>query len=303
MSLEITVLGSNSAIPAYGRHPSAQILHCKNKLHLIDCGEGTQMRFHDFKIKKNRIDVIFISHLHGDHYFGLIGLLTTYNLLKREKPLHLFAASELMDIIQIQLKSSNIILCYELLFSPIDADKSKMIFENEDITVETLLLNHRIPCVGFLFKEKIHERNLISEKIKEYQIPFTELPSIKNGNDFVDMKGNVIKNSELTIDPPAPHSYAYCSDTLYHEAILPQIKNVDLLYHEATFANESINRANTTFHSTAEQAATIAKKAAVKKLLLGHFSAKYENLELLLNEAKTIFPDSEIAVEGKTYLV
>lgn len=303
MPFEITILGSNSAIPAHQRHPSAQVLNIHDKLFLIDCGEATQIRIQQLKIKSGKINHVFISHLHGDHFFGLIGLLTSYHLLKREKPLHLFAHSELMEILNIQLKHSHTTLGYELIFHPIDKEKSKMIFENNEMTVETILMNHRIPCCGFLFKEKNELRKILPEKIQQYKIPVSLINEIKQGKDFIDEKGMIIKNELLTGNPPKSRTYAYCTDTIYNENIIPHIKETDLLYHEATFANDSAKRAELTFHCTAEQAATIAKKAEVKKLIIGHFSAKYEDLNILLNEAKNIFPDTELAEEGKKFTI
>lgn len=302
MSFSVTVIGSNSAIPAHGRHPSAQILNICDKLYLVDCGEGTQMRLFDSGFKWMRINQIFITHLHGDHYFGLIGIISTCHLLKRNRPLDIYGPAQLIEIIQLQLAAGQTQLCYELNFHPLDPDVSKRIYENEDITVDTIILKHRIGCTGFLFKEKERERKIIKEKITEYRIPIELIPDIKKGMDILDEEtGERIPNKELTIDPVRARSYAYCCDTAYHEEIIPQIKNADLLYHDCTFDHANEQRAIDTFHSTTKQAAEIAKRAGVKQLMIGHFSSKYDDLYPLLDEAREVFEETILAIEGKTY--
>ena len=270
MDFEVTILGSNSAIPAYGRHPSAQIIKVNEKLYLIDCGEGTQSQFVRFKIKKSRINHIFISHLHGDHFFGLFGLITSYNLLDRQKPLHIYGPAKLFDLMSYQLQVCNTKLKYDLVKHILRSRSPKLIFENSEITVETIILNHRIPCNGFLFKEKKQGRKILKHKTDAYKVPVEFMESLVAGKDFVSEKGVVVKNEKLTKDPPPPRSYAYCSDTAYDESIVKQIKNVNLLYHETTFAKDLKQKAKDTFHSTTTQAASIAKKAKVGKLLIGH---------------------------------
>lgn len=303
MNFDLTILGNNSAIPAYDRHPTAQLLNVNEKLYLIDCGEGTQIRFNDLKIKRSKINHIFISHLHGDHFFGLFGLINSYHLLNRDKTLHLYGPANLIIMIEDQLKYSGTTLKYELVFHPIDFNGSNLIMENDDITVETIMMKHRIPCTGFLFKEKPVGRKIIPEKLDEYKIDYSSIEDIKNGKDYKDADGKIIPNSELTNDPLPPRSYAYCSDTAYNEEIIPLIKGVDLLYHESTFEKSLESKAIDTYHSTTVQAATLAKKAEVKQLIIGHFSAKYKELEPLLKEAKMVFKNTTLAEEGITFSV
>ena len=301
MGFSVTILGSNSAIPAHGRHPSAQVLTIQDKNYLIDCGEGTQMRLHEMGIKASRINHVFISHLHGDHYFGLIGLVSTYHLLKRNRPLHIYAPKALLPILHAQLQAGQTQLCYELCFHALHPQLTATIIDNEDITVETIVLKHRIDCLGFLFREKNRERKIIRENMLAYNISFDMVPALKQGLDITDPEtGKTIPNSALTKDPLRARSYAYCCDTTYNEDMLEQIKEVDLLYHDCTFAEESRQRAADTFHSTTKQAADTAKRANVKQLMIGHFSSKYENLQPLLAEAKEVFPETILALEGKT---
>ncbi len=302
MSFSVTIIGSNSAIPAHGRHPSAQIVTINDKFYLIDCGEGTQMRLFDSGIKWMRINHIFITHMHGDHYFGLIGIISTFHLLKRTRPLEIFGPPELLNVIQLQLDAGQTHLCYELNFHSIDPGESKRIYENEDITIDTIILKHRIGCTGFLIKEKERERKIIKEKITEYQIPVELISDIKKGLDILDEEtGARIPNSELTIDPKRPRSYAYCCDTAFNLDMIDQIKQVDLIYHDCTFDDANQQRATDTFHSTTKQAAEIAKLAQAKQLLIGHFSSKYDDLYPLLDEAREVFADTLLAIEGKTY--
>lgn len=302
MSFTVTIIGSNSAVPAHGRNPSAQIVTISDKLYLVDCGEGTQMRLSQYGIKWSKINQIFISHMHGDHYFGLIGLISTYHLLKRTKPLEIYGPALLKEIIDLQLAAGNTTLNYVIHFHALDPTKRKVIFENEDITVETVILNHRIDCTGFLFREKQKERKINRDKMLEYNIAFDYVPELKKGNDIVIAEtGEKFLNTELTLDPVHARSYAYCCDTAYDETIIPQIKNTDLLYHDCTFDAYGAERAAETFHATTHQAATIAKKAGTGKLLIGHFSAKYSNLQPLLEEAREIFPATALAEEGITF--
>ena len=256
-----------------------------------------------FRIKFHRINHIFISHLHGDHYLGLMGLLSTMHLQGRATPLHIYAPNDLQEIIDIQLKYSQTTLRFEVILHPTDASKSKKIYEDEDIEVRTIILSHRIPCTGFLFSEKQRLRKLQKEKLHSYEVPVRFYDDLKNGKDYVDENGKVIPNSELTSDPRKPRSYAFCSDTIYNESIIPAVRNIDLLYHEATFMNDKIERAAETFHTTAAQAATIAKKADVKRLIVGHFSARYKNLYPLLDEAKEIFVNTSLAIEGDRFTI
>lgn len=303
MTFEVTILGSSSASPTYQRHPSAQIVNISERFFLIDCGEGTQIQMERYKIKYHRINRIFISHLHGDHFFGLMGLLSTMHLQGRTKELHLYAPKELKEIIDIQLLYSQTRLRYEIIYHDLNAEKSEIIYEDEHLIIETIILNHRIPCTGFLFREKRKPRKLIRDLITKYEIPVSAFTSLKMGNDYTDESGKVYKNESLTEPSKSARSYAYCSDTAYNEAILDQLKDVDLLYHEATFLDEMIDRANETFHTTAKQAGIIAKKGNVKRLLIGHFSARYKELDSLLAEARTEFPDTELALEGVKFII
>ncbi len=303
MIFEITILGSSSATPIYQRHPTAQVLNIHERFFLVDCGEGTLIQMNRFRIKFHRINHIFISHLHGDHYLGLMGLLSTMHLQGRTIPLHVFGPPELQEIIDIQLRYSQTTLRFELILHPVSATVSKVIYEDDDIEVRTLILNHRIPCTGFIFSEKQKKRKLIKEKIQELNVPVTAYNALKNGDDYIDEKGKVFPNAELTSDPRHPRTYAFCSDTLYNEKIIPQITGIDLLYHEATFMNDKAERAIETFHTTASQAGAIATKANVKRLIIGHFSARYKNLYPLLEEAKEIFENTTLALEGDRFTI
>jgi len=303
LPFEVTVLGSSSATPTATRHPTAQVLNIHERFFLLDCGEATQIQLRRFKFKIQRIDHIFISHLHGDHYLGLPGLLGTMHLLGRDKELHIYSPPGLKEIIDTNHYHSKTFLNYDLNFHVLEGKSSARIFEDDKITVETIPMNHRIPCYGFLFKEKEPLRNIIGEKIAEYNIPVQQIQEIKKGEDFISPEGKRIPNSELTLPPHPARSYAYCSDTLYNESFIEQIKNVNLLYHEATFAEDKAERAIETHHCTAKQAGAIAQKANVKKLIIGHYSARYKDLDVLLNETKQVFENTVLAIEGETYKV
>ncbi len=302
MRFDLLILGSNSALPAHGRHPSAQVLKMENELFLIDCGEGTQVRLSELHVKRGRINQIFISHLHGDHYFGLIGLLTSYALLGRSSALHLYAPAGLQEIINVQLKHSNTELPYPLLFHVCQDRKKELIYESEHVEVYSIPLSHRIPTTGFLFQEKQRAPKMRKEKIVELSLDVEEIKSIKRGNDLVRPELQV-PLSELVYDSPLGRSFAYCSDTEYLPSLIPHIQGVDLLYHEATFDKSLQERAQQTAHSTTHDAAKIAKAAEVGQLLIGHFSTKYSDLNFLLEEAREIFPDTELAIEGQTICV
>jgi len=299
---ELTVLGSNSAIPTANRHPSAHLLNVNERFYLIDCGEGTQIQLRKYGFKFQRIGHIFISHLHGDHFFGLIGLLTTMNLLGREKPLTIHAHKELQELITYQLKVSKSWIDFKIHYNHLPTD-SQIILDDAQITVQTVPLSHRIPCCGFVFREKPHDRKLLKPVIKNYNIPIVLLKGIKQGDDYIAQSGKLIANKELTESPPKSRSFAYITDTKYKEEIIPLIKEVDLLYHESTFTEEHKERAKHTFHCTAREAGTIAQMANVSKLLLGHYSVRYKTLDPLLLEAKSIFETSELSIEGQTYSV
>ncbi|MBP6731304.1 MAG: ribonuclease Z [Chitinophagales bacterium] len=303
MQFEVTILGSNAAIPAHRRHPSSQIVSYNGNLFMVDCGEGTQFRMNHFSIKRANLNHIFISHLHGDHYLGLVGLLTSFNLNWREHPLHVYGPPALKEIIDVQFKHSNTKLRFELHFHPVIDDKPVVIYEDNWLTVETIILTHRLPTTGFLFKEKKHQRKIIGEKLTEYNIPHHLIGDIKKGSDYVTDSGATIPNAELTTEPLAPRSYAYCSDTIYTDSFLEQIKGIDTLYHEATFIHEHTERAAETFHTTTVQAATLAKDAGAGQLLIGHFSARYEDLSVLLAESKQVFANTLLAEEGETFAI
>ncbi|WP_316810171.1 ribonuclease Z [Pedobacter heparinus] len=303
MKFEVTILGSSSATPVYNRNPTAQLLNCNEKFYLIDCGEGTQQQLIRFGFKANKIDFIFISHLHGDHYFGLIGLLSSLHLNGRMKPLKIFGPAALAEILALQFKHSETVIRYPLEFVATETDVPALIFENTDLTVETVILNHRIPCTGFKFVQKKRLRKLIVEKLEAEEIPLDYYPLLKRGVDLSLPDGRVLLNADYTRDPERPRQYCYCSDTLFDEGYFESIKGCDTLYHEATFLQEMLERANHTHHTTALQAAQIAKETGAVKLLIGHFSSRYKTLQPLLEEARSVFKNTELAIEGNTYTI
>lgn len=299
MSFALKILGSNSAAPAHNRHQTSQLLMIQNHVFLIDCGEGTQMQLSKYKVKFHRINHIFISHLHGDHYLGLMGLISTLHLQGRSADLHIYAPSGLAAIITLQLKYSETILNYKIKFRKLNTATKEVIFENEVLTIETIPLNHRISCSGFLFREKPKKRRIIKEKMPP-NLSLQHIISLKNGADIYDEKGQLLYSNEvLTLPPKKSRAYAYCSDTKYEEQIVAQIYGVDLLYHESTFLSDREDRAAQTYHSTARQAATIAIKAHVGQLLLGHYSIRYKELQPILDEAKQVFDNAKLAIEGE----
>lgn len=301
MSFTVTILGSSGALPAYGRFPSSQFIEIQNRCFLVDCGEGTQVQLRRYELTFHRIDHVFISHLHGDHYLGLMGLLLTLHLQKRIKDLHLYSHPGLDEIITIQLKHSQTTLLYRIIFHPLKKNTHEVIFEDDKIQVESLPLKHKITCSGFLFREKIKPRRINKSALPEGLL-VQQLAELKKGENILKDDGSILyRNEELTTAGKKSRSYAYCSDTSYYEELIPLINNVDLLYHEATFAESDQVRAHETKHSTAQEAAQIAKKANVKKLLLGHFSARYKNLSILEEEAKVIFPQTSLATEGDQF--
>ena len=303
MKFEITILGSSSATPIFNRNPTSQAININDRLYLIDCGEGTQQQMLRFDVKASRIDHIFISHLHGDHYLGLVGLISSMHLNGRIKPLHIYCPAHLKEIIDLQLNYSETTLQYPIEYKFTDATKIELLLDNQDITVKTIPLNHRIACTGFLFKEKKRLRKLIKERIEALAIPVPYFSALKKGVDYVLPDGEVIKNNTLTIDSSDPKSYAYCSDTMYDERYFEQISNVTLLYHESTFLNNMLDRALETHHTTALQAGEIALKTNAKRLIIGHFSARYKTLNDLIDEARSVFPEAELAVEGKVFSI
>ena len=288
-------------MPAHNRHPTAQVLQTLDHTFLIDCGEGTQMQMNMFKIRRSKINQIFISHLHGDHYFGLIGLLTSFGLNHRTADLHIYSPTPLKEIINLQLNVCNANLSYSLVFHNIENEQ--IIFEDKKIVVESFKVNHRVECWGFLFREKKNVRKIDPKKIKKYNIPTSFYESLHEGKDYITNDNKLIKNELLTTAVKPPKSYAYCADTSYFEQIVEKIKGVDLLYHESTYLHALEEKAVSRFHSTAKQAAMIAKKAGAKRLLIGHFSSMYETLDEFKTEACEVFENTDIAEEGVCYFV
>ena len=302
MSLKLTILGCHSATPRVNAHPTSQFLEIKNHNFLIDCGEGTQVQLRKYGVKFSKIKHIFISHLHGDHYYGLIGLIATFGMLNRENALNIYAPKGLKEVITLQLKLSKSWTNYPLIFHELSSKNSELIFEDEKVKVHTIPLNHRIYTNGFLFQEKLGERKLNIAEISNYkEIEICDYQNLKNGKDFKFENGDLIKNEKLTLDPNLPKSYAFCSDTCYFPRIISIIKNATCLYHETTFLKDKEDLATSTKHSTAEQAAKIANEAEVKQLIIGHFSNRYKNKLLFQDEAKTVFENTLLAEEGKTF--
>ncbi len=296
----VTILGNNSALPAYDRHPTAQVVTLNEQLFLIDCGEGTQMQIARYKIRRSRIHHIFISHLHGDHYFGLIGLITSMGLLGREQELNIYAPPGLEAIIDLQLKVADTTLPFPLVFHPLQTEG--LLVDQPKFQVACFETQHRIPCWGFLIREKKKPRKIDKDKAVAHDIPAAYYDKLKDGCDYV-RDGVTVKNDMVTFANTPPLSYAYCADTRYHESIAEQTRGVTLLYHEATYLKDLEERAHSRFHSTTIQAAAIAAKAGAHRLLLGHFSSKYEQLHEFLSEAQEIFPNTDLAIEGVTYKI
>lgn len=300
---EVLILGNSSATPMYGRHPTSQVLNFNEQFFLIDCGEGTQMQLFRYGVKGSRISHIFISHLHGDHYLGLVGLLSSQHLVGRQNELHLYGPPALKEILDLQFKHSDTRLRYPLIFHPTNADQQEVIFENTQLQVSSFPLQHRIACTGFRFDEKPRSASLKKEEVERLNIPVPYRRLLKRGVDYVADDGTVYLAKDLTYAPPQPRSYAYCSDTVMNADYFDDIRGVDLLYHEATFLHDRIERAKETFHTTSLEAAQVAQTVNAKKLLLGHFSARYKDLQPLLDESRTIFPHTELSEEGKWFLV
>lgn len=294
-------MGSSGAVPAYGRFPSAQLISLHNEYMLVDCGEGAQMQLARFELPLMRINHIFISHLHGDHYLGLPGLLFTMHLHHRQNDLHIYAPKGLSEILTTQLYHSRSVPCFRIVLHTLNTEKGELIFEHNHFTVHSFPLYHKLPCCGFLFKEKPKPRRIDPEKIPA-GLPPSQLVALKNGEDIYDDQGKLLyKNEAYTLPPRPSYSYAYCSDTAYSEKLAQQLQGVDVIYHEATFTNADAAKAKETMHSTAAEAATFARMAGAKKLLLGHFSARYRELDILLLEARSVFPFSYLAEEGQTF--
>lgn len=303
MSFKITILGSSGALPAYGRFPSSQLVEIQNRYFLVDCGEGAQMQLMRYQANMHRINHILITHLHGDHYLGLMGLIFTMHLLRRTNDLHLYSHRGLDEIITTHLKYSHSVPSFKIIFHPLEQDLRTIIYEDDAMFVETIPLTHKIPCTGFLFREKIKPRRVDKDKLPK-GLRIQQIASLKKGHDVIDEDGHVLfRNDELTLPPRKSRSYAYCSDTAFDEAMAGQIREVDILYHEATFGADEQVKARQTQHSTASQAAQMATLAEARKLIIGHFSARYKDLTPLIEEARAIFPDVEPGIEGSIFTI
>jgi len=299
--LKLSILGCYSATPRIIAHTTSQVLEMRGHLFLIDCGEGTQVELRRHKIKFNQIKHIFISHLHGDHYFGLVGLISTFRLLTRETDLHIYGPKGLKEIITLQLKLSDSWTNFKLIFHVLSSKESELVYEDEKVSVHTIPLDHRVYTNGYLFKEKPFERKLDIQKAEALNIDKAYFRKLKQGADVVNEHGELIANSAVTLEGHQPKSYAFCSDTAYKEDIVPLIKDVDVLYHESTFLEDHEHLCVKTKHSTAKQAAMIALKANAKLLILGHYSTRYGGLEGFKAEAETVFKDVLLAEDGKEF--
>ncbi len=297
----VTILGNNSAVPAFNRHPTSQVVTLEGVNYLVDCGEGTQIQLINYKIRRSKISHIFISHLHGDHYFGLVGLINSLSLLGHQQSLHVFGPAPLKEIIELQLRVADTTICYPLHLHTITGPDT--LVDDNRITVKCFRTNHRIECYGFSFTEKKAPRKLNIEKAKESEIPSNFYERLKSGEDYKRRDGRIIHNEEVTTAAEPPRAYAFCADTKYDESIIPHIQGASMIYHETTYLDNLRERAESRFHSTSRQAAMIAQKAGVKKLLIGHFSSKYDTLEEFETEAKEVFPNTELALEGVCYEV
>lgn len=299
--MKLTILGCYAATPRTITNPTSQILEIRNRMFLIDCGEGTQVQLRKNKLKFSKINHIFISHLHGDHFYGLVGLISTFMLLNRQTDLHVYGPKGIKEIILLQLRYSNSFTGYNLYFHELESKESEVVFEDEKVIVKTIPLKHRVYTNGFLFQEKPKERKLNVEAVEKYNIDTVYFRKIKYGGNITLDNGIIIPNAELSFDPEPTKSYAFCSDTMYDESIIPLIQDVDVLYHETTFLESEADKAEKTMHSTAKEAARIAKLANVKQLLLGHYSTRYSSIQLFKEEAETIFPNVLLGDDGKVF--
>jgi ribonuclease Z len=300
---EVNILGCGSALPTTRHFASSQVVNIREKLFMIDCGEGAQLQLRRSKLKFTRLNHIFISHLHGDHCFGLMGLISTFGLLGRTADLHIYAHEDLERLLTPHLEFFCKGMTYDVIFHSIDPTKEAIIYDDRSVSISTIPLKHRIPTCGFLFQEKKTPNHIIRDMVDFYQIPVFELNRIKNGEDYITPEGVVVPNNRLTTPSAPARSYAYCSDTAYQRSIIPQIKGVDLLFHESTFAQSDAARAKETFHTTASQAAEIARDAEAKQLVIGHFSARYEDESILLKEAQAIYPNTLLAKENQRIII
>ena len=296
--MKITILGNNSALPAYGRYPTAQVIDIMDQLFLMDCGEGAQMRMQQFKVKSNRINHIFISHAHGDHYLGLVGFISSLSLLGREKELHIYCPKEIKKIVELQLPWD---LGFAMIFHLLEEGKRETLLDEEKWQVKCFPVYHSVPTHGFIFIEKKRKRILIPNQLQQYEIPKYFYAKLCEGEDYIDKYGDIVKNDWVTKQGHPDKIYVFAADTRYAPEIIEDISSADLLYHETTYTAENSEKAKMRFHSTAEQAAHIAKQGLVKKLIIGHFSSKYKNLQAFLDEAIPVFEHTELAMEGQTF--
>ncbi|WP_295122501.1 ribonuclease Z [uncultured Chitinophaga sp.] len=299
----VTILGNNSALPTPERHPTAQIITLNEQLVLVDCGEGTQVQLARYKIRRSRIRHILISHLHGDHYFGLIGLLNTLSMLGRTEPLFLYAPPELEAIIALQLQCAASVLNYPLTFKPLLGENAGLLFQEKDYEVSFFPTRHRIACYGFSFNMRRRKRKLIPEQARAYEIPASFYSQLQEGADYLRKDGTLVHNDWVTLPPEPGKRYVYCADTIYNEEMIPHIQGADMVYHETTYLQDQTQKAADRFHSTSVEAATIAKAANAKKLLIGHFSSKYTELQPFLDECRPVFPNTDLAEEGVSYII
>ena len=295
---ELHILGCGSALPTTRHFATSQVVNLRDKLFMIDCGEGAQMQLRKSRLKFSRLNHIFISHLHGDHCFGLMGLISTFGLLGRTAELHIHSPKGLEELLTPMLNFFCHTLAYKVIFHEFDTRQTSVVYEDRSMTVTTIPLQHRIPCCGFLVAEKARPNHIIRDMVDFYKVPVYELNRIKNGSDYVTPEGEVIANTRLTRPSDPPRKYAYCSDTIFRPEIVKQLSGVDLLFHEATFAESELARAKETYHTTAAQAARIALEAGVRQLVIGHFSARYEDESILLKEASAVFPNTILAKEN-----
>ena len=295
---ELHILGCGSALPTTRHFATSQVVNLRDKLFMIDCGEGAQMQLRKSRLKFSRLNHIFTSHLHGEHCFGLMGLISTFGLLGRTAELHIHSPKGLEELLAPMLNFFCHTLAYKVIFHEFDTRQASVIYDDRSMTVTTIPLRHRIPCCGFLFAERTRPNHIIRDMIDFYKVPVYELNRIKNGADYITPEGEVIANARLTRPSDPPRRYAYCSDTIFRREIAEQISGVDLLFHEATFAESELARAKETYHTTAAQAGRIAVEAGVRRLVIGHFSARYEDENVLLKEASAIFPDTILAKEN-----
>ena len=299
--MKLTILGSSSALPTSERFPAAHVLNAHERLYLIDCGEGTQLQMRKNRICFSKINHIFISHLHGDHVFGIYGLLSTMNLMGRKIPINIYAPGNYDILLNSHLRDFDINLGFEIQYTSLKNKNPEIILDDKHLTVTSFPLVHRIPSFGFLFCEKPKDKNIIKESIDKYNIPISCIKDIKKGEDFINSDGKIIKNDILTLPVTPPVSYAYCSDTRYFSRLSSFVKGVTVIYHEATFSAENKKLAKTTFHSTTHDAATTAKNAEAQTLIIGHFSSRYKNINPLVDEARSVFPRTFPAIDGKSY--